>query len=304
VDRLDAMRLFAAVADLGSFAEAARRQRVSPATATRAVALLEDQLGVTLLRRTTRSVRPTERGALYLERCRDLLRDLDEAEHAVRGQDAEPRGPLAVAAPLVFGRLHVLPIVQDLLRSHPSLSVRLTLSDRLSHLVEEEIDVAVRIGEPADSALLAIRVGEVRRVVSAAPAYLAARGIPAVPADLAVHDIVAFEGIDAPGEWRFGADENIVVQIRPRLAVNSADAAIAAAEAGLGITRTLSYQVADAIGAGRLVLVLDAFSTRPVPVLVVHPPRRVASANVAAFVRAARARLSTLPAVAPGGGLR
>jgi DNA-binding transcriptional LysR family regulator len=294
VDRLDAMRTFAAVADLGSFAEAARRLRMSPASATRAVSLLEDQLGVLLLHRTTRSVKLTERGALYREACIQMMDELEAAERRVRGEDAAPRGMLSVAAPVMFGRLHVLPIVTRLLREHRGLAVRLMLADRMVHFVEEGIDVAVRIGTLADSALIAVKVGEVRRVLVASPDYLKARGQPESPALLAGHDLIAFEGIGSTGEWHFGEAGRTSVRVEPLLAVNSADAAIAAAEAGLGITRTLSYQVRDAVAAGRLRLVLDGFSPPSMNVSVVYQGRRQSSANVAAFATAARRDLRGL----------
>jgi len=297
MDQLDSMRAFVAVADLGSFAEAARRLRLSPAAVTRAVAALEDRLGLQLLARTTRSVRLTERGALYREACRRILADLEDGERRVRGEDAAPRGNLAVAAPLMFGRLHVLPVVMRLLRDHPELSVRLTLSDRLVHFVEDGIDVAVRIGEPADSALRAVNVGEVRRVLAASPAYLRARGTPAAPADLAAHDIVAFEGVDTSRDWHFA--NGAAIRVAPRLSVNTADAAIAAAEAGLGITRTLSYQVQVPLAAKRLRLVLEGFAPPAVPINLIHPAARLGSANVAAFIAAARAHFRANPVMAP-----
>jgi DNA-binding transcriptional LysR family regulator len=288
MDRLDAMRAFAGVADLGSFAGAARRLRLSPASVTRAVAMLEDQLGVLLLSRTTRSVRLTEPGTLYLQNCRQVLAAIEEAERQVRGGAAIPRGLLTISAPVMFGRMHVLPIVQNLLRAHPELRIRLLLSDRLVHLVEEGVDVAVRIGDPADSALVAVRVGEIRRVAVASPAYLAAHGTPATPAALARHDLIAFEGLDLAGEWRFGGRAEPVVRVDPRLAVSSADAALAAAEAGFGITRPLSYQAHAAVQEGRLRLLLEDFALPPMPVSVLHPPLRLGSANVAAFVAAAQ----------------
>jgi DNA-binding transcriptional LysR family regulator len=298
MDRLDAMRAFAAVADLGSFAEAARRLRLSPAAVTRAVAGLEDRLGLVLLNRTTRSVKLTERGVLYVETCKQILADIEAADRRVRGEDAAPRGMMVVAAPLMFGRLHVLPILAGLLSEHRELAVRLMLGDRTVHLVEEGVDVAVRIGELADSALTAFKVGEVRRVLVASPDYLAARGTPATPAELAGHDLIAFEGVEATNDWRFGERESTRVRVEPRLAVNSADAAIAAAESGLGITRTLSYQVHAALAAGRLRLLLERSSPPAMPVNVVYPSRRLGSANVAAFVKAARAHFRTLPAIA------
>ncbi len=296
MDRLDAMRAFVAVAKLGSFAEAARRLRLSPSVVTRSIAQLEDQLGLMLLTRTTRSLRLTERGAVYLESCQQILEDIDGAERRVRGENAEPRGEMKVAAPILFGRLHVLPIVNRILGEHRSLSIRLTVSDRNVNLVDEGIDVAIRIGELADSSLIAVKLGEVSRVLVANPAYLKERGTPSTPAALASHDIIAFESIDATNEWRFNANEKSV-RVEPRLAVNSADAAITAAEAGIGITRTLSYQVRDSVVAGRLVLLLQKFAPPPLPVSALYPSRRIASANVAAFVKTARDHFKVSPLV-------
>ncbi len=292
MDRIDAMHAFVAVADLGSFAEAARRLRLSPAAVTRAVALLEEQLGVMLLARTTRSVRLTERGALYRETCRRVLEDLDEGEKRVRGEDAAPRGTLTVAAPLSFGRLHVLPVVIRLLRANPALAVRLSLSDRVVSLVEEGVDIAVRVGLLTDSALIAVRLGEVRRLLVASPDYLARRGEPATLADLAQHDVIAFEAITSTDEWRF---DDGSIRVEPRLWANTADAAIAAAEAGLGLTRALSYQLRAAIEAGRLVPVLAEHAPPPDPIHLVYPARRRGSANVAAFLAAARAHFHANP---------
>ena len=294
MDRLAAMRAFVAVAAQGSFSEAARRLRLSPSVVTRQIAQLEDELGLLLLNRTTRSVRLTERGQIHLQSCHQILDDLDAAERKVRGEDARPRGEMSVTAPITFGRLHVLPIITKILREHADLSIRLTLSDRSIHLVEEGIDIAVRIGELADSSLVAVKLGQVSRVVAASPAYLASRAPPRVPADLADHDLVVFEGLDVASEWRFG-DGGLVVRVAPRLAVNSADAAIVAAEAGLGITRAISYQVREAVIAGRLVPILQDFAPPPLPVSAVHPQRRIGSANVAAFVKAAREHFRAHP---------
>lgn len=298
MDHLQAMRTFAAVAALGSFAEAARRLRLSPSAVTRSVAALEDRLGLTLLNRTTRSVKLTERGRIYLDSCQRILEDIDMAERLVRGEDAAPRGILTISAPVVFGRLHVLPVVTALLAFFPDLDVRLILSDRIVHLVEDGIDVTVRIGLLTDSGLIATRLGEVSRVLVASPDYIGRRGMPFAPADLADHDIVAFEGLDATNDWRVG---DAAVRLEPRLAVNSADAAIAAAEQGAGITRALSYQVEAAIATGRLVPVLEAFSAARLPVSALYPARRAASPNVAAFVKAARERFRGSPLAAQGG---
>ncbi len=290
MDELDAMRAFVAVADRGSFADAARQLRLSPAAVTRAVVQIEDRLGLLLLHRTTRSVRLTDRGAVYRDRCKQILNDLADADRLVRGEDARPRGLLAVAAPLMFGRLHVLPVLQEMLRAYPELTVRLTLSDRNVNMTEEGMDVAVRIGALADSALTVIKAGAVRRVLVASPDYLARRGTPRSPSELAGHDVILFEALDAAHDWRFGGDQ-VSLRVEPRLAVNSADAAISAASAGLGITRMLSYQVQEAVTAGRLVRILDAFGPPAIAVNIVSVSRRLRAPNVTAFIEAARTRL-------------
>ena len=281
------MRAFVAVASLGSFAEAARQLRLSPSVVTRSVAELEDRLELVLLNRTTRSVRLTERGAIFLDSCRKVLEDIEGAERRVRGEDAEPRGSLKVAAPILFGRLHVLPIITRILTKHPGLSVHLTLSDRNVHLAEESVDVAVRVGDLADSSMMAIRLGSVSRVLVASPGYLERRGMPKAPHDLSAHDIIAFESLDATNEWRFGPSGKLV-RVEPRLTVNSADAAIAATEAGLGISKTLSYQVMDSVLAGRLVPLLVSFTAERLPVSAIYPARRIASTNLGAFTKSAR----------------
>jgi DNA-binding transcriptional LysR family regulator len=204
---------------------------------------------------------------------------------------------MSIAAPILFGRLHVLPIVTHLLEAHPALRIRLVLSDRNVHLVEDGIDAAIRIGELADSSLIAVKLGEVSQMLAVSPAYLARRDAPAAPAELAGHDLIAFEGITTTSEWRFGGGAS--VRIEPRFAVNSAEAAIAAAEAGLGITRALSYQVDAALRAGRLVRVLPGFEPPPVPVSALHPASRLVSANIAAFIAAARAYFRATPILPP-----
>ena len=289
MDRIDAMRAFLAVADRGSFTQAAHALRLSGAATTRAVAQLESELGVALLMRTTRSVRLTERGAIYADRCRRLLSELEDAAALVRGKDAAPRGSLSITAPVLFGRLHILPIAERLAADHPDLSIRMTFLDRVTHLVEEGFDLAVRIGTPADSALIGVPLAEVRRLTVASPDYLAAHGTPRTPADLRHHRIVAFEGIGATNDWRVGARGETGVHVQPRLSVNSAAAANASAERGHGITRALSYQVDDAIAAGRLARLLEAFEPAAVPVTLLYQASRRGAPNIAAFVAAARA---------------
>jgi len=288
MDRLDTLRAFLLVAEYQSFAEAARRLRWSAAAATRAIAQLEDELGVTLFHRTTRSVKLTERGTIFLGSARQILQDLDDAHRRVRGDDAQPRGHLEVAAPFLFGKLHVLPIVARMLQAFSELSVNLSLSDRVVHLVEEGVDVAVRIGALDDSALKAVKVGDVRRVTVASPAYLSGRPPIDAPRDLSAHDIITFEGVDATDDWKFGDAAGTSVRVEPRLRVNTADAAIAACINGLGITRVLSYQVVDALSRGDLILLLEDFAPAAIPVHIIYPPRRVGSPNVNAFVKMAR----------------
>ncbi len=292
MDRLDALRGFLAVADRASFAAAARALRWSPAATTRAVAMLEAELGVALLHRTTRVVRLTEPGALYAEHGRRILAELEAARSAVRGEEAAPRGTLSVTAPVVFGRLHVLPIVEAVAAAHAGLTIRLTLLDRVTHLVEEGFDIGVRIGALPDSALVAVKLTAVRRVVVASPAYLARHGEPGVPEDLKRHAIIAFDGLEATDAWRFTTPGTppASVSIAPRIVVNSADAAIAAALRGQGITRVLSYQVQEAVAAGQLRPVLRAQEPPAVPVSLVFQARSRGAPNILAFVREARAR--------------
>lgn len=296
MDNLEAMRIFVSVATQGSFTEAARRMRLSPSVVTRSVAQIEERLGIMLLNRTTRSVQMTERGQIYLEDCKRILEDFEMAERRVRGEDAKPRGNLRITAPVLFGRLYVLPIVNALLHEHPALSIHLTLSDRNVNLFEENVDVAVRVGELADSSLIAVRLGLAAPVLVASPVYLQKRGAPTSPASLSSHDIILFEGIGATNEWPFGTDGK-TIRVVPRLIVNGADAAITAAEAGIGIARTLSYQVCDAVRAGRLALVLQKFAPPPLPVSVAYQARRIASANVAVFVKSVRDQFKTNPLV-------
>ena len=294
MDRLDMLRTFVAVADRGSFAEAARRMRISPTAASRAVATLEESLGAVLLRRTTRSVRLTEEGAAYLQHCRAALGELDDAALALLGDTATPSGTLVLTAPVTFGQLHILPIVTTLLRANPGLKVELTLTDRVVRLVDEGVDVAVRIGDLSDSGLHALKVAEVRRVLVASPAYLALHGSPANVPALHDHALLSFTEIDRAQEWRFEPSGKIAIRIAPRLMVNTADAAVRGAINGLGIVRLLSYQTLDAVAAGTLVTVFDNLAPPPIPVHLVYQASRRASVNVRALIDCARAYFSGL----------
>jgi len=288
MDHLDAIRTFIAVAEHHSFAEAARARRISATAASRAVADLEERLGSLLLRRTTRSVQLTPEGATYLEHCRLAVAALEEGASSLRGENAEPRGALIVTAPVVFGRMKVLPIALDLMRRHAGLTVHLTLTDRVVRLVDEGIDVAVRIAHLADSALRALRFGETRRVLVASPAYLAQHGAPQTIAALHDHKLIAFDNFALNGEWRFGADGRQAIRLEPRLLTNSVDAAIDAAMAGGGIARALSYQVEAHVAAGRLAYVLAQEDPPQVPISLVFQANRARSPNVRHFVEAMR----------------
>ena len=271
MDRLHTLEVFASVAETGGFARAARGLGLSPAAVTRAVAALEERLGVRLLDRTTRKVAPTEAGRQLLLEARRLLAELDEAERSASGATAEARGHLTVTASATFGRGVVTPILLDYLRREPKVTASLVLLDRNVDLIEEGIDVAVRIAPLPSSGLIARKVGEVRRLMVASPAYLAARGRPQSPMDLVQHDLVAFGGPQALSSWWTGAPD---VPLAPRLAVNDAVAAVEAAKQGYGITFAMSYVVAEALADGALEPVLAAFAPPPIPVHLVHLPGR------------------------------
>src|SRR6201996_6920003 len=285
MDRIDAMQAFVAVADLRGFAPAARRLGLSPSGVTRLIAALEERLGARLLQRTTRSVALTDAGARYLERARRILADVEEAEIAAEGERARPSGRLVISAPVGFGRLHVSPLMNAYLKRYRDVSAELRLEDRRINLVEEGVDVAVRIGHLADSSLVARHVGDMRRIVVASPGYLKSRGEPKKPQDIAVHDTIQFGASSGSVEWRFveGGNESRL-DYTPRLMTNSADAAIQYAEAGGGLTRVLAYQAADAIKRGRLKVVLAEFEQPPLPIPIVYPTSRLLSAKVRTFI--------------------
>jgi len=294
MDRFESLRVFAAVAEGQSFAAAARRLKLSPPAVTRAVAALEAHVGARLLHRTTRIVRPTEAGQGLYADARRILAELEEAEAAAGGAARAPKGLLTVTAPASFGRLFVAPIVLDFLASQPGVQVRLLLLDRVVDLIDEGIDVAVRIAALGDSSLSAIRVGGMRSVICAAPAYLKARGTPAGPAEIAGHDTIAFTGGSGSAEWAFHAgNRRVVVKTRPRLTVNTAEVAVGAAVAGHGLVRVLSYQAAAAVREKRLKIILSDFEPPPAPIHLVHLEGRRASAKVRAFLDFSAERLRT-----------
>lgn len=285
MDRLDAMRAFVSVADLEGFAPAARKLGLSAPAVTRLVASLEEHLGARLLQRTTRSVTLTDVGARYLERARRILGDVEEAEGSVQAERTQPSGRLVVSAPLMFGRLHVGPIMSAYLKKYPDVSAEFRLSDRMVNLVDEGVDLAVRIGHLADSSVVARTVGDMRRVVVGAPRYLRARGTPVKPSDLAGHEVVQLTGMSSLSEWRFTDNgRDIRIPYTSRFATNSTDAAVLYAEQGGGLISVLAYQAADAIKAKRLKIVLADYEPPPMPIHLVYPTSRLLSAKVRTFI--------------------
>jgi len=285
MDRLQAMTTFVAVVDSGGFASAARKLNLSPPVVTRAVAELEERLGLRLLTRTTRVVRVTDAGARFADDCRRILGDIEEAETAATGTHTAPRGTLTLTAPVLFGHLYVTPILVNYLQRFPEVDAQCLFLDRVVNVVEEGIDVAVRIGELPDSSLQATRVGRVRRVLVAAPAYLKAHGMPQRPEALADHTIVSASGVTPLPEWRFNdGGKPLLQRLHARMRSTSNDSAIAAAVAGLGVTRLLSYQVAAHLKTGALQIVLENFEAAPLPVHVVHHEGRRATQKVRSFI--------------------
>jgi len=285
MDRIDAMQAFIAVADLGGFAPAARKLGLSPSGVTRLIAALEERLGARLLQRTTRSVALTDAGVRYLERARRILADVEEAEASVQDERTRPSGRLVVSAPVGFGRLHVSPVLSEYLKRYAEVSGELRLADRIINLVEDGVDLAVRIGHLADSSLVARHVGKMRRIVVAAPGYLKSHGEPKTPEAIASHQTIQFGGDIISPDWRFVRDgKEIRFTPVPRLTTNSADAAIQYAVRGGGLTRVLAYQAADAIKAGRLKILLAKFERPPLPIHIVYPTSRLLSAKVRTFI--------------------
>jgi DNA-binding transcriptional LysR family regulator len=295
LDRIDAMRVFVTALDGGSLAAAARSLHRSPAAVTRAIAALERHVGVPLLYRTTRSIRLTDAGARYADTCRRVLLDLEEADLLAAGERSTPRGLLSITAPVVAGTLLLMPVLNAFLDSQPTVQARLILLDRTVNLVEEGFDVALRIAHLPDSSLIAVRVGTVRRVVCAAPDYLAGKPRIASPADLAVHDAIALTQFPQGDLWDFPVEAEgrkpRHVRVPSRLTVNSVEAAVKSSVEGYGVTRLLSYQVAEEVRLGRLVILLENAEPPPLPVHLIVPEGRLAAAKVRAFVDFAVPRL-------------
>lgn len=282
MDRFVEMQAFVAVAETEGFASGARKLGVSPPVTTRAIADLEERLGVKLLTRTTRYVRVTDAGKRYLDDCKRILGEIAEADDAAAGINGEPSGHLAITAPVVFGRLFVQPGVIEFLNCYPKMDVSALYLDRVVNLLEEGLDVGVRIGELADSSMRAARVGTVRRVLCASPDYIARMGLPQTPDDLLEHTVVSASGVNPTIEWKFNQDKT--VRIKPRLSLTTNDSAIDAAVSGFGIARQMSYQIAPQLESGQLKIVLSDYELSPLPIHILHREGRYASAKIRSFV--------------------
>jgi DNA-binding transcriptional LysR family regulator len=292
MDQLGAIKVFVAITDAGSLSAAGRRLGMPLTTVSRHLAALEAQLGARLITRTTRDLALTEPGRNYLESSRRILAELEAASLRIAGEQGEPQGELAITAPVVFGRLHVLPVATEFLKAFPRVALRLLLLDRVVDLIEENLDISVRIGALPDSSLMAKRLGTIRQVTCASPAYLAERGVPSAPRELAEHDCISFGAVSPADRWLYpGGKAQQRIAVRPRLIVNTAEAAIDAAKAGLGITRVLSYQAARSVADRSLSLILEDFEPEPIPVSLLHREDRLPQPKVQSFIAYTAPRL-------------
>jgi len=292
MDRLEAMSTLLAVVEAGSLSAASRMLKVPLATVSRRVSDLEAHLRTRLVVRTSRRLMLTDAGRSYVAACRQILEQVGDAEREAAGEYSAPKGELIITAPIVFGRLHVLPVVVAFLEAYPEIDIRLMLADRVINLQEDHVDLAVRIGELPDSSLVVRNVGSIGRVVCGGSAYLAKHGMPRTPSELSRHDCVTFAGLTSSSAWIFGIGKSArSVPVHSRLVVNTAEAALDAAVAGVGITRVLSYQAAAAINAGTLVRILREFEPRPAPVHLVHAGQGLLPLKLRAFVEFAAPRL-------------
>ncbi len=292
MDRFEAMTILVAAADTESLSAASRQLGIPLATVSRRVAELEEQLRVRLVHRGARKLVLTDAGRDYVASSRRIIEEVAEVERAASGEYRAPQGELVISAPAVMGRTHVLPVVNEFLRAFPDIRVRMQLTDRHMNLVEEHVDLAVRLGELPDSSLIAARVGLIRLSLCASPDYLERRGVPLIPADLAAHDCVVHESHPTSHSWRFFAEGRPqTVEVPHRLALNLGEATVAAAAAGAGIARALSYLIDDLVRSGALVRVLEAYEPPPMPVSLVYPSQRLAPLKLRAFLEFALPRL-------------
>ncbi|MES2603129.1 MAG: LysR family transcriptional regulator [Pseudomonadota bacterium] len=301
--RFEDMSIALAVAEAGSLSAAARQQKIPLATVSRKVSELEAHLRTKLFNRSSRALVPTDAGRSYIAAAKRILADVAETERAASGEYTTPRGELSLSAPVALGRLHLQPVLTEFLATFPEVDVRLSLLDQAVNLLEEHVDVALRIGPHAESSLIAARVGEIHRVMCASPAYLKSRGTPRSPDDLSTHDCISFPSIQSPNTWRFKRDQTeYVVPVRSRLVVSNLEAAYDAACAGIGITVVFSYHVTDSIKSGQLIPLLQDFQPPPLPVSFMYSPNRFMPVKLRAFLDFALPRLKArLGGAAPRG---
>jgi len=292
MDRLEAMSVLLAVVEAGTLSAAARRLGLPLATVSRNISDLEARLKTRILNRSARQTSLTDAGRAYVAACKRILEQVDEAEAEASGEFSAPRGSLSITAPILFGRMHVLPLALQFLQAYPDIDLAIDLSDRIVNLLDGHLDLAVRIGDLEDSALVATRIGSIRRITCASVEYLDRRGRPRQPADLQDHDCITFANLGSPQGWRFRGDD-APVPVRSRLTVNTAEAAIDAVVAGLGLTRVLSYQIAAELDAGKVQIVLADFEMPPWPVSLVYPGQGLLPQKLRAFLDFATPRLRT-----------
>jgi DNA-binding transcriptional LysR family regulator len=292
MDRLEAMTILLAAVDTGSLSAASRHLRIPLATVSRRVAELEEHLGVRLVHRGNRKLVLTEAGRSYVTSCRRIIEEIAEVERTASGEYRAPQGELTISLPAVLGRTHVLPIVVEFQRTFPDIRMRMQLTDRSVNLLEEHVDVAVRVGELPDSSLMATRVGQIRQILCASPAYLKRRGTPKTPADLAKHDCIVHERYSTSDDWEFVTDRTThAIHVPSRLTVSLGEAAVTAAVAGAGIARVLSYLIEDPLKSRSLALLLAAYEPPQLPVSVIHPSQRQVPLKLRAFLDFAVPRL-------------
>lgn len=292
MDNLHLMTVFVAVAEAEGFAAGARRLDMSPPAVTRAIATLEQRLAVKLLTRTTRYVRVTDAGMGYLSDAKRILADVQMANDTAAGINAAPKGHLSITAPVLFGRMFVMPCIVDYLNRYPDTEVDAIFVDRVVNLLEEGFDVGIRIGELPDSSMRALRVGSVRKVLCASPQYIKQNGIAQQPTDLLKHRIISARGVNLSSDWRFGhSGDESVVRVKPRMTVSSNDAAIEAALNHFGITRLLSYQISPYLISGELKIVMQDYEPAPIPIHIIHRESHLTTAKVRAFIDLIAARL-------------
>jgi DNA-binding transcriptional LysR family regulator len=288
MDRVEAMSILLHAVEAGSLSKASRNLRLPLATVSRKVSELEAHLNTTLFTRSAKGLMPTPAGLSFITAAKAILELVNEAERTASGEYTAPKGDLVVTAPTMFGRLHVLPVLREFLSAYPEVDVGLVLTDRIAHFVDDQVDVALRIGDLPDSALTATRLGSVRRVVCGSPTYFAQHGSPVTPDDLQYRPTITFESVSAPGVWRFYSGSK---QLDSRLSVNTTDAAVDAAIAGIGLARANSYQVVDHVQRGALALALEAFEPPPRPVNLIYNSHTRLPLKLRAFIDFVTARL-------------